>query len=236
MERSDLACFQVVVKETDLFVQADVDLKDQTRDLILTARGYLESHILQYPNFLTTLRPWPDSGPAPEIVRAMIAAGNKTGVGPMAAVAGAVAEFVGRGLRRLSREVMVENGGDVFLALAQTATIGIFAGRSPFSMRIGLRLPCFYPEPIAVCTSSGTIGHSLSLGKADAVSVVARSGALADAAATAIANRIQAPADISGALEFGRAIPGLLGIVAIAGEDLGAWGEVELVPLDGKKG
>jgi hypothetical protein len=165
----------------------------------------------------------------------MIRAGNAAGVGPMAAVAGAVAEGVGRCLLEHSRQVVVENGGDIFLKTGRPAVVGLFAGHSPLSMKIGIRL-AETGDGIGVCTSSGTVGHSLSTGRADAVCVVAHSCALADAAATAIANRIHAPDGIEPAVSFGRSIAGVLGIVAVCGREMGAWGQVELVPMKGKKG
>jgi len=229
-----LIAFRVTVKETDLHIQAARDLSHACRELVLEHRGYLESFITRYPEFLTTLRPWPLPGPAPAIVANMAAAARRAGVGPMAAVAGALAECVARGLQEQSPEVVVENGGDIFLIRQRPLVVGIYAGRSPLSMKIGMRLD---PQgaPLAVCTSSGAVGHSLSRGRADAVCIVARDGALADAAATAVANRIAAPADIPAAVSFARQIPGVAGIAAVMDTQLGLWGALEVVPL-GKKG
>ena len=229
-----LHSFQVTVQETDLMVQADQDLSALCREEVLAQRGYIEQYINQFPEFLRTLVPWNRSGPAPEVIRRMIHAGQAAGVGPMAAVAGAIAEAVGEVLGRHSQEVVVENGGDIYLVLNRPVTIGLYAGHSPLSMRTGLRLD---PggQPLAVCTSSGTIGHSLSMGQADAVCVVARQCALADAAATAVANRIADARAIPEALRFSRSIQGVLGVAAICGERLGLWGDLRLVRLDTRK-
>lgn len=170
----------------------------------------------------------------PRIVRMMTDAGRKAGVGPMAAVAGAVAEQVGRELMAHSPEVIVENGGDIFLKVDAPLTLAIFAGDSPLSCRVGLRIHAA-EAPAGVCTSSGTVGHSLSMGKADAVCVLSASCALADAAATAIGNRVGHPRDIASALDFGRSIPGVAGIVIIVGDKIGFQGELEVVPVSGKK-
>jgi len=89
---------------------------------------------------------------------------------------------------------------------------------------------------MAVCTSSGTVGHSVSFGNADAVCVTGASCALADAAATAIGNRISSKADIQQAMEFGKRIPGTEGLVVIVKDRIAMWGHLELVPLEGKKG
>jgi ApbE superfamily uncharacterized protein (UPF0280 family) len=227
--------FRVVVKETDLMVYAERQLESITRDLVLRQRGYLEGYIRQYPMFAETLRPWICPLPAPQIVRAMAEAGQKAGVGPMAAVAGAMAEFVGRELLTYSSQVIVENGGDIFMKCDQPATIGLFAGPSPLSQRIVLRIDAT-AGPKAVCTSSGTVGHSLSLGKADAVCIIADSGALADAAATAIGNRVHTGRDIHGAVSLARSISGVKGVILIIGKQMGIWGEVELAAPSGKKG
>lgn len=231
----DLTAFRVVVKETDLFVHAAKPLKDTTRELILKYRGYIEAHIKRHPTFVQTLTPWRFDGPLPVIIREMIDAGGRAGVGPMAAVAGAIAAHVGGDLLAYSEEVIVENGGDVFLKTYGPVTVGIFAGRSPLSLRIGLRLDPV-ETPLSVCTSSGSVGHSLSLGKADAVSVISRSCALADAVATAVGNRIKTKDQIQPAVDFGKKIEGVMGIVAILGDAVGIWGEVDIVPLEIEKG
>ena len=226
-----LTTFQVVVKETDLLVHAAGKLMPETRELVLEHRGYVEAYIKAYPEFMTTLDPWRHAGPAPNIISDMINAGARAGVGPMAAIAGAIAENVGLGLLDFTDQVIVENGGDVFIKTNTPVTVGIFAGSSPLSMQVGIRLNC-EKKAAAVCTSSGTLGHSLSLGLADAVCVVADSCALADAAATATGNLIQSPADINDAIAAGQRIAEITGIVIIAGEKIGVWGDLEIVPIN----
>ena len=222
------------MKETDLHVQAGSDLSPLTRDMVLEQRGYIEAYIRRFPEFASTLNPWALADPAPAIVGDMIAAGNTAGVGPMAAVAGAIAEHVGRGLLAHTREVIIENGGDIFLQTAEAATVAVWAGHSPLSLRIGIRTGG-QNDPIAVCTSSGTVGHSLSFGRADAVCVTARSCALADAAATAIGNRIHSKLDIPTGVELAKRIAGVLGVVIVVADQMGAWGAVEVVVFDRKK-
>jgi hypothetical protein len=165
----------------------------------------------------------------------MARAAAAAGVGPMAAVAGAIAENVGKGLLSRTKQVIVENGGDVFARTRQPVIMGIYAGSSPLSGHIGLRVGGG-DTPIGVCTSSGTIGHSLSLGAADAVCVVSPSCAVADAAATAIGNQLDSAADISKAIAFGRGIGHVNAVVIIVGDRIGCWGAVELVSLKAKKG
>ena len=222
--------FNVVVQETDLYIHGPARLLNSARELVLTQRGYLESYIARYPGFAGALTPWQAEGMEPPIIRDMIAAGNQTGIGPMAAVAGAIAEKVGQGLLNHTDEIMVENGGDIFIKKNGPVTIGLFAGTSPLSLKIGLKIDG-KDHSFAVCTSSGTVGHSLSLGKADAVCVVSPSCALADAAATAIGNRIQRAADIKDAISYGQKIAGITGLTAVVGDRIGAWGDIELVRL-----
>lgn len=235
MARGHLVSFRTVVKETDLMIQADCDLATVCRDLVLRYRGYLENYITVHREFAQTLVPWPVSGPMPVIVKDMAVAGNHAGVGPMAAVAGAMAEQVGRGLLEHSQEVVVENGGDLFIKLSKPSTVGIYAGTSPLSMKFGVKIDPT-DKPVAVCTSSGTLGHSLSFGKADAATVISDSCCLADAAATSICNRVDSPASVPGAIEYGRSIKGVRGLVVICGKTMGAWGEVDIERLGGKKG
>jgi ApbE superfamily uncharacterized protein (UPF0280 family) len=230
MARPGLIGFPVAVKETDLWVLAVQDFSAKVREVVLQERQQLEAYIAKHPGFVTALAPWPEDHFAPPVVRDMIAAAGLAGVGPMAAVAGALAARVGRQLLPLSPEVIVENGGDIFLAIAQPATVALWAGKSPLSRRVGLKLDPSL-SPLGVCTSSATVGHSLSFGRADAACVLAPSAALADAAATALGNRVQGPDTITPALEWVASLPEILGAVVIVGEKLGARGRVELVPL-----
>ncbi len=230
MAREGLAQFRVAVRETDLLVLAAHDFTDQVRSLVVAERGQLEAYISAHPNFLTTLTPWPEDPYAPPLVREMAAAGIKAGVGPMAAVAGALAQRVGRALMADSEEVIVENGGDIFLKITSPATVGLFAGTSPLSHRVGLRLDPAR-TPLGVCTSSATVGHSLSLGRADAACVLAADAALADALATALGNRVADAHSISEALDWLASIPEALGGVVILGDKLGAWGQIELTSV-----
>ncbi len=231
-KRKGLVSFTVTVKETDLHIQACSDLSDLALRTVLTHRGYIESYITLDPPFKTSLKPIPidTPRPAPAIVTEMIRAAKKAGVGPMASIAGAISEFTGQSLLKCSQEVIVENGGDVFFKTDTHTTFTIFAGNSPLSMKIGIRVA---PRntPLGLCTSSGTIGHSKSFGKADAVTVLSSSCTLADAAATALANMVESEKDIRMTIEAGEQIPGVEGILVIKGEKLGAWGDLELVGI-----
>ena len=229
-----LSGYRVRVKETDLWVQTEKPMDALVRELVIRCRGYLESYISKNPGFLNAMQPVPVSGPVSGIIRDMSDAAYAAGVGPMAAVAGAVAQYVGNALLGASTEVMIENGGDIFVKLDKPFTLAIDAGKSPFSYKIGLRLDAS-DHPLGVCTSSGTIGHSFSYGQADAVCVVSDSCALADAAATAICNQVTSAAGIDRAIASGRRIEGVSAILIIVDDRLGVWGDTSIVPITNRK-
>jgi ApbE superfamily uncharacterized protein (UPF0280 family) len=225
-----LVSFDVAIKETDLYIRAVRNLENEALEAVIKHRTPLEEYIAGHPLFRHSLEPCTVGEDAPDIVKDMARASGMVGVGPMAAVAGAIAEAVGRDLLVYSPEVIVENGGDIFISVSQAILIGVYAGESKFTGKIALEIK---PEqtPLGVCTSSGTVGHSLSLGAADAVIVLSHSAALADAAATAIGNKVMAGSDIDVVIEKVKAIPELMGVVIIKGDRMGMWGDVKLVPL-----
>lgn len=222
--------FQVSIKETDLYLKARENLEKEALDLVSFYRGQIENYILSHSDFEKSLVSLPYDHYAPLIVKEMLRASSLVGVGPMAAVAGAIAEFVGKSLLRYSSEVIVENGGDIFVSTTEEIIVKIFAGASPLSQKIGIKvLPS--EMPLGVCTSSGTVGPSLSFGKADAVTVVSPSTALADSVATAVGNRVKKADDILLTLKVAESLPGIKGAVIIVGEKMGVWGNIELLKL-----
>ena len=227
IRKSNLVSFSVTVEETDLHISARTNLKRKTLRLVTKYRTILEGYIERHPVFLTAMTPLPSATEAPRLIRAMLAAAAKAGVGPMAAVAGAIAEFVGNELTDFSPEIIIENGGDIYLKSLKDRTIGIYAGSSPLTGRLGLEI-AGADTPLGICTSSGTVGHSLSRGRADAVIALSPSATLADAAATAIGNLIGKPADIPRGIELAERIEGLKGVVIISGDKLGLWGDVRI--------
>jgi ApbE superfamily uncharacterized protein (UPF0280 family) len=228
--RRGLIPFTATVKETNLHIQAKTDLSREAVKSVLTCRSYIENHIHAHPDFSTSLVPVAPICHGPEIIRDMIDAGIKARVGPMAAIAGAIAQYTGKELMHFSDQVIVENGGDVFLKTNSSTTLAIFAGNSPLSMKVGVKIAA-RENSFALCTSSGTIGHSKSFGQADAVTILSSSCTLADAVATALANWVKNESDIQTAIDQGKEIPGVEGIIVIKKKKLGAWGEVELVAL-----
>jgi len=223
----DLVSFKVTVKETDLYIRASRNLRSKALKLVLKYRDTLERYIERHPSFLTSLEPFPTGDDAPRIVKAMSESARKVGVGPMASVAGAITEFVGTELLAFSPEVIVENGGDIYLKSLEKRIVGIYANKSPLTGKIGLEING-EDTPLGICTSSGTVGHSMSYGTADAVVVLSPSATLADAAATAIGNLIKQPDDIPRGIEFAEGIEGLKGLLIIMDNKVGLWGEVKI--------
>lgn len=238
-DAKDLHYFNIVFKETDLAIGVDKEsYTDSFLSLceweVLKMRGDLETYITLQPEFRTSFFPLQLLPGAPAIARIMAEAALIAGVGPMAAVAGAIAQAVGEKLTGQVREIIVENGGDIYINSSHPRIISVFAGDSKFSNKIGIRL-AENEGPIGICTSSGTVGPSISLGKADAVVIKADSAALADAAASRAANQVQTKKDLMKAVNSVQNINGIRGILAIKGDQMAAWGNIELVPVEVKR-
>ncbi len=231
IKEDELVTYRVKIKQTDLLIRTVKEYREVAERKTREIRRQLEDYIEKDPPFLYSFQPYPVSGDAPEIVRLMASASLLVGVGPMAAVAGAIAELVGKELLKYSEEVIVENGGDIFIKCKKPRLVGIYAGESsPFSNKVALLVQ---PEetPLGICTSSGTVGPSFSMGEADAVVAIAHSPALADASATALANIVKKNIPIKEASQKAQEIKGLKGVVIIKGDKLAVWGEVNLVSL-----
>jgi ApbE superfamily uncharacterized protein (UPF0280 family) len=227
----DLVSFNVSVRETDLYIRAQSKLEKQALESIQRHREPLENYIRANSLFLHSLEPVEIAAEAPGIAREMAEAANIAGVGPMAAVAGAIAEAVGRDLLQFSPEIIVENGGDIFMQTRKTRKVGIYAGESsPFTNKLALEIDA-EDTPLGICTSSGTVGHSLSMGNADAVIVSAPSTALADAAATAICNKIKTATDIENEINNAGMLYSVSGVIIIKDTQIGIWGNMKLVSL-----
>ena len=223
--------FQVSVKETDVWISTERELKNEALALIIDARQQIESYLDVNPWAKFSLEPIKWDPFAPPLMDNMIRSALKAGVGPMAAVAGAISDFVGKGLLKYSPSlVIVENGGDIFISSFDDVTVAVSAGRSSLSGKIGLHVKK-EKMPVGVCTSSGTVGHSLSMGCSDAVCVVAKDAALADAFATSIGNSIKSSADLKNLNKKVEGIEGVFGVLAVIGDDLSAWGEIEIVTI-----
>ena len=236
-EQANLVSSYVRLRETDLHILANRRVEEKAFSLVVHYRNQLENYLASHSDFVQALHPLPPDSLAPPLIREMLSAGHVAGVGPMAAVAGVIAEYVGRDLLASGLdEVIVENGGDIFLARQRDCTVSIFAGESSLSDKIGIVIRGD-DMPLGVCCSSATVGHSLSLGKADAVVVVADSTAIADAVATRLGNEVagQERTALDSALNVARNIRGIRGVVIIVNDRLGAWGQVELTKVSSSK-
>ncbi|AFM25885.1 UPF0280 family protein [Desulfomonile tiedjei] len=222
----ELISARIRIKQTDLLISGTTNLSRKAFPTVMHYRRQIEEYIVSHPFFARSLVPVPPDDTAAKIVKTMISVSTQCGVGPMASVAGAISEFVGMDLMPFSHELIVENGGDIFLFSSKRREMLLLAESSMFKgLRIALDAT---PEPIGICTSSGTLGHSLSFGCADAVMVVASSASLADAAATAVGNLVKGPRDVESAIEKAREI-GVNGVVILVNDKMGAWGQVEIL-------
>lgn len=223
--------FQVVLEETDLWVTGQKDLSARILNYVQKLRLDIKSYAGLYPDFLSALVPVEEKKHCPEIVARMIRASASLEVGPMAAVAGGIAQMVAEKFAEQSPELLVENGGDIYMYSSRERTVGLLAEPEEGVM-LGLRIPADR-FPCALCSSSSTIGHSLSLGEGSLVSVMASSGCIADAAATALANRLRGKKGLSRMLAHARTLReiGVCGVFAQKDEEIGAWGDMELVSL-----
>jgi ApbE superfamily uncharacterized protein (UPF0280 family) len=226
-EHKGLIYFTVMCKETDLLIAAERHLGKEAEEAVLKYRNQIEEYIETTPLFKDSLIPLSSDPFAPKIVKEMLTAAEKAGVGPMASVAGAIAEYVGRDLLAYSGEIIVENGGDLFLKVLRDIVVEIISGDSPLSGKLALKIKS-ENTPLGICTSSGTVGHSLSFGSADAVTIVSASASLADAVATSTGNMIKKKEDISRGLQYAQSIEGVRGAVIMKEHNLGVWGDVEI--------
>jgi uncharacterized protein len=227
---SDLLCYEVKFKETDLWCCTKTDLRNVIEDRVFSYRHQLDEYIQTRPVFKESLVPIEDDLFAPAIAKEMMSASGQVGVGPMATVAGAIAEFLGRDISLLTDEYIIENGGDISIRTLRERMILVYAKKSPFSQKIAIRIKG-RDKPYGVCTSSATVGPSLSLGKADAVCIVADSALFADGLATCIGNSVKTKDDITMAIEIGKIFPNVIGILIIMGDNLGIWGDLEIIKV-----
>ena len=222
----NLKKFIVKVKETDILVFAEKNLKKEIEEEVKKQREILERYIKIHPEFYFSFSPV-EVESNEEIIKLMSLSSKLTKTGPMASVAGAIAEIIGRKFLPQSEQIFIENGGDIFLNLKNEVKIGIYAGKSPFSMKIGIKIK--KENPVGIATSSGTVGHSFSYGDADAVTVISNSSAFSDGAATYFGNLIKGKIDKQLIEKQLNDFPFIEGMLIIRGEELFVWGKIELI-------
>ena len=222
--------FCVKFLESDLWIGVDsgsyrASMEADTYAMLVDLRRQMDAYLLMDPQYKTALTPYDAGLEAPNILKEMSRVSHKTGIGPMSAVAGAVAKKVAEFLG--TKEVIVENGGDIYAQACSDMDISVFAGQSPLSEKVGLHIPAA-DFPLGICTSSGTVGPSLSLGRADAVMIVCKDVMLADSYATAMANRIKSVNDLQPVIDRISAIPEILGAIAVKDDRMAITGQFEL--------
>jgi len=202
------------------------DKFDVVTSEIVRQRRILEDYIARHPAFRTSFEPIELLCDAPEVAQRMARAARLAGVGPMAAVAGAMAQCAAEAaLAAGAGEVIVDNGGDIYLRAAEPVIIALVTGTAKLGGQLAFSLQ---PQdtPISICSSSGTMGHSTSLGRCDLATIVARDAALADAAATCAANHVKNVDDVDRAIERIAAIEGVEGVLIVKDDRVGLAGHL----------
>ena len=219
---------EVSFKESDLLICSDKEIaKEKAQGILVKYYKQIEEYITGNPLFLTSLSPLEIDQAAPPIIKEMLEASKVTGIGPFSSVAGAVAQYVGGELLNYCQELIIENGGDIFLKINQDKIIGVYLGQefkiNDLNLKIKKRSQAF-----GVASSSSTLGHSLNFGKADLVSVVAKNIIIADGFATAISNRIKRIGDVDKILAEAREDLAIEGLLVAFGEKIFLWGDLEI--------
>lgn len=195
-------------------------------EVLVRERKRLEAYILRHPEFKNSLSPVLLLPEAPVIVQRMARASEATGLGPMASVAGTLAQIAVEAARKAGcNEAIVENGGDMYIMSPSPVTIGIYAGDNSIGAQLAFHLP---PEdlPLAICSSSSVMGHSLSFGDCELATVIAKDAALADSVATLTCNSISHETDVEQVLDNVGKIEGIRGILVVKNSKIGLWGNL----------
>ncbi|MDY0133240.1 MAG: UPF0280 family protein [Desulforegulaceae bacterium] len=223
--------FQISIEETDIHIQVPKNgLEKKAEEIIIETRKVIKDYIKKHPDFKTTLLPYPEDPISHPVIQKMINAGKKTNTGPMASVAGAVCQETGYYLLNFCDEFIIENGGDVFFKTKNEFISAVYSGKnSPFSNKLGLKLSS--SSALSICTSSGTLGHSLNFGKADSVTIASKDAYLADGYATALSNMVKTDEDIKAVIELAMSKKEIEAIVIIKDNKTGAAGKIELVRI-----
>ncbi len=229
--------FVIQKKDSDLWIGVDKEsfhpnIEKYAIKKLEKYRFELEKYLDVHTEFEKSFTPVKALSSAPIIAKAMANASMKAQTGPMAAVAGAFSQFLGKAILKKFKvkEIVVENGGDIFISTKKELFISVFAGSSSLSEKVGINIK-EASEKLGICTSAGTFGNSFSFGKADAVMVVSEDTLVADAYATAIANEVRTADDIQTALRFVDSEPLIQTILIICDEKIGIKGKHELKVL-----
>jgi ApbE superfamily uncharacterized protein (UPF0280 family) len=226
--------FVVRYLETDLWIGVNPEsFNNEMQEVALakmkSLRIKFDSYIKTEPFFKKSLKPFQPKDEAPSEAKEMAVAAEKAGVGPMAAVAGLFAREIGEEIiQNFSvKELVIENGGDIFMLLQDELVLSVFAGESILSERIGLVISA-KNKKMGICTSAGTVGRSISYGVADAVVVVCDNILLADAFATALGNKVKSPNHVEKVIKLAENYPEIQSVLIICEDKIGVKGENEI--------
>ena len=237
MRKGRFNSFVVSYKQSDLWIgvnpiECTEKLKAFALDELKKLWDKIEGFICINPIIQKSLSPIKISESPPEEIIKMIESGNRAGIGPMSSVAGFFSQYIGKLIEEKfhPEEIIVENGGDIYLNVKKNITISIYAGKSPLSEKIAVKIPASQ-TPLGICTSSGKVGPSLSSGNADAVMIICTDTSLADAFATAFGNKVKTPADIESTLQETEKFAEILSAIIICDDKIGIRGKFEIVAL-----
>ncbi len=233
--RKNEQTFQIVLEESDIMVTAEKNLASPMLKTLHNLRADIKAWLHLYPEFRTSLVPLPmPEGAIPSVIKRMYAGSAKAHVGPFAAVAGTIAHMLAEEYAPISPNIIVENGGDVYMFSHTERRVALLANpvqtpqNSHAMPSLGLLLKA-QDFPLALCASSATIGHSLSLGQGELAAVLAKDGAFADAMATALGNGLKNPQNIETVLNTAKQYSEIHGVFLQCGEAIGIWGDLELI-------
>jgi len=217
---------KIQMGETAATITCKEEYVDAVIGGIAKARTEIVAYARERPEFLLSLEPLPADKSAPETVKRMCISAGEAGVGPMASVAGAIAEAGVEAARVAgASHCIVDNGGDIALLLDHPAVVGIL-DQLESDVLPAVEIPSTDGRILGLCTSSGVFGHSISLGRAEAATVMARTAPLADALATALGNGCKDGSHVRTALESISGIDGVLWAMAIVDGQVGTMGDM----------
>lgn len=222
--------FRLDYKYSGLYIMCDRDISSGLKEPVLNFYRDIETAIVGETNFEKSLVPLKAGKDSPRTIKEMCSAGEVFSVGPMASIAGALCDHLAKSLTDRCSFLMIENGGDVYIKSNGPLEVGIFTKNAYFKDKLTLLIEA-EQTPCGICSSSGSFGHSLSLGKSDLVTVLSRTATIADAAATAIANTINSEEDIDKAIARFKEYREVEGLIIIRNKRIGLWGKLQLAPV-----
>jgi len=233
--------FNIKYREIDLLIAIDKNssvekIKNETFQFVKDLRIKFDNFINQNPIFQKSLKSIGKLESNNKIINYLIKISKKVNMGPMAGIAGAFSEYTGKFLLNNYNisEIIIENGGDIFLNTLKNVHISIFAGKSLLSEKVGLKIK---PEetPMGISTSSATVGHSVSFGKADSVTICSKDTVYSDFLATKLCNMVKKDSDIDLVLDIAKKDKKIESAVVIYNNKAGFIGKHEIIKLN-KKG